>query len=149
MEHELLEESSSRVWTDRLAAINRELESMDATDEFCKEYLMQGGGFCERVVGKRCVKHRGCRGPLPRGKMCAIEFGQRVVELRKQVCVSFLCFCLSVWLNIGLQAADVEAERGRLRREWDRLRSQERSPDLSAQVCFCLGAFAAAIELVT
>lgn len=82
------------MWRDRLEAINGELLSMEATEEFCREYLQIGGGVCERVVGKRCIKHRGCRGPLPPGKMCAIEFGQRVVELRKQV--PFACPAL-VW----------------------------------------------------
>lgn len=119
---------------------------MDATDEFCHEYLLLGGGFCERMVGKRCVKHRGCRGPLPKGKMCAVEFGQRVVELRKQVvwvaaCLPF-CLCLRVVSHLRVwQAADVEAERGRLRREWDRLRAQERSPDHDTQVSICLCPF--------
>ena len=88
MEHDLLhsmDESEMQPWRERLEAINSELLSMEATDEFCREYLQIGGGVCERVVGKRCIKHRGCRGPLPPGKMCAVEFGQRVVELRKQV----------------------------------------------------------------
>ncbi len=89
-----LDEASMHPWRERLESINRELREMDATDEFCREYLLVGGGFCERMVGKRCVKHRGCRGPLPKGKMCAVEFGQRVVELRKQVGRKISRFCL-------------------------------------------------------
>lgn len=137
MEHDLLfsqDERDMQAWRDRLEAINRELLAMDATDEFCREFLQAGGGICERVVGKRCVKHRGCRGPLPVGKMCAVEFGQRVVELRKQV-VLLSAGSARAFLTVScFQAADVESERGRLRREWDRLRAQERNPDATAQV---------------
>lgn len=79
------EEEGLLVWRERLESINQELQAMGATDEFCREFLQTAGGCCERVVGKRCIKHRGCRGPLPIGKMCAVEFAQRVVELRKQV----------------------------------------------------------------
>jgi hypothetical protein len=87
-----MEEEGLLVWRERLESINQELQSMDATEDFCREFLQTAGGCCERLVGKRCVKHRGCRGPLPRGKMCTIEFGQRVLELRKQVgFISFSC----------------------------------------------------------
>lgn len=79
------EDEGLQPWRDRLAGINVELQTMGATDEFCREYLLVGGGSCERVTGRRCTKHRGCRGPLPKGRMCAQEFGQRVLELRKQV----------------------------------------------------------------
>lgn len=122
------------MWRDRLASINQELLAMDATDEFCREYLLVGGGSCERVAGKRCIKHRGCRGPLPKGKMCALEFGQRVVELRKQVGRFSKFFPCAADVSLYSQASDVELERGKLRREWDRLRSLEKCLDPWSQV---------------
>lgn len=58
---------------------------MGATDEYCREFFQTGGGVCELVVGNRCKRHCACRASLPAGKMCAIEFGQRALELRRQV----------------------------------------------------------------
>jgi len=70
----------------RVHEIDEELLFMGATDEYCRDFFRTGGGVCELVVGNRCKRHRACRPPLPPGKMCMAEFGQRGLELRQQAC---------------------------------------------------------------
>jgi hypothetical protein len=69
----------------RLAEIDTLLQGMGATKEYCREYFQSGGGVCEHTVGGRCKRHRMTPTPLPKGKMCLLEFGQRATELRQQV----------------------------------------------------------------
>lgn len=69
----------------RIQEIDEQLLILGATDAYCREFFQTGGGVCELVVGRRCKRHRACRACLPPGKMCSIEFGQRALELRKQV----------------------------------------------------------------
>jgi hypothetical protein len=90
----------------RLQAIEHELRGLGASAAYCLAYFQSGGGVCERVIGKQCVKHRTSAPPLPDGMMCSIEYGQAAGLLRQQV-----------------QA--VEAERLRYRREWDNLKEEQ------------------------
>lgn len=83
--HRDYHDASPEALQDRLASIDRQLLALNCTEEFCQEFTLNGGGVCERMAGRRCTKHRGCRGPLPAGKICSLEFVQRVLELRKQV----------------------------------------------------------------
>ncbi len=69
----------------RIRDIDAELLAMGATEEYCREYFQGAGGVCELVVGNRCKRHRICPAPLPKGMMCTVEFGQRALELRRQV----------------------------------------------------------------
>ena len=69
----------------RLIEINLLLASMGANEEYCRGYFQSGGGVCEHVIGQKCKRHRMTPTPLPTGKMCLHEFGQRATELRQQV----------------------------------------------------------------
>lgn len=101
-----------QAFRDRLESINQELQALGCTEEFCMEYMLQGGGVCERMAGKRCMKHRGCRGPLPKGKMCAIEFGLRAVELRKQVARLFSLVAPALFQKANLVFAGIACGSG-------------------------------------
>jgi hypothetical protein len=90
----------------RLQSIDHELRGLGASGEYCLSYFQSGGGICERIIGKQCVKHRSCAPPLPEGVMCSVEYGQAAGLLRQQV-----------------QA--VEAERLRYRREWESLKEEQ------------------------
>ncbi len=83
--------------------IDQQLRGMGADHAYCMRYFQSGAGTCELLVGGRCKKHRACAAPLPRGKVCALEFGGMVTDLRRKI-------------------GEVEAERRRLRREWEHLR---------------------------
>jgi hypothetical protein len=97
----------ARTCADRLVEIDEELVTLHATDEFCDRFLECCGGVCETVFGQRCKRHRAGKCLLPEGMMCAVEFGQRALELRRQI-------------------AELDAERSRLRRAWDRFVNQEK-----------------------
>jgi hypothetical protein len=90
----------------RLYAIEDELCCLGATPEYCLAYFQSGGGVCERVIGRQCVRHRTCAPPLPDGAMCSVEYGQAAGLLRQQVLA-------------------VEAERVRYRVEWDALKEEQ------------------------
>ena len=109
----------------RLAEIDTLLRGMGATKEYCREYFQSGGGVCEHTVGGKCKRHRMTPTPLPKGKMCLLEFGQRATELRQQVfshhaCPWFLCLT-----NDSAQVSEVEAKRHCLRREWEQLKENQ------------------------
>jgi hypothetical protein len=98
----------------RLVAIDQELRAMGASEEYCLAYFQSGGGACERKVGGLCVRHRTCPTPLPPGRMCSMEFGQAAAMLRQQV-------------------QTVEAERVKLKRQWDSLKEEQTTLQFMAE----------------
>jgi hypothetical protein len=90
----------------RRIQIEQELLDMGADREYCMQYFQSGGGHCEKVVGGKCVRHRACHAPLPRGKICAHEFASSAADLRRRV-------------------SEIETERRRLKREWDSLKTEQ------------------------
>jgi hypothetical protein len=90
----------------RMAEIDRQLTELGADEEYCQQYFQSGGGVCERVVGRHCLRHRACPTPLPAGKMCSQEYGETAAMLRQRV-------------------AETEAERRNLRRTWELLKEEQ------------------------
>jgi hypothetical protein len=90
----------------RMQEVDAQLAELGADEEYCQQYFQSGGGVCERVVGRYCLRHRACPTPLPAGKMCSQEYGETAAILRRRV-------------------AEIEAERRDLRRTWDALKEEQ------------------------
>lgn len=79
---------------------------MGADPEYCLQYFQSGGGVCEKVSCGKCIKHRSGFTPLPRGKVCSMEFASMAVDLRHRV-------------------SEMETRRQQLKHEWDQLKTDE------------------------
>jgi hypothetical protein len=71
--------------TERVLELDRLLESLGATPDYCKNYFQSGAGVCEEACGQECFNHRLCIPALPFNLMCATDFGKRVRSLQLQI----------------------------------------------------------------
>jgi hypothetical protein len=121
----------------RKAQIDQELLDMGADRAYCSQYFQSASGVCEKVVGGRCIQHRAVKAPLPNGKICSLEFASMAADLRRQVharretgrrLALMITQAKPTPQNTpGCQVSEIEAERHRLKQEWDMLKTEQTS----------------------